>query len=160
MKWIKKILSFAISAAKVLNSTTMLPGACADGGRQRNDKVKTHDDIACLLMWSLIVLFIANDQTGSFSLFLSGIFTSWGITEQHAWRQAITHLTSIIIKIPIYFIIASENIFETFFSEQTKIGKKIDVEEQVEDDGRDSSRLGAALGTGWPSQRWLCPWWV
>ena len=92
----------------------MLPGACADGGRQHNDKVKTHDDIACLLMWSLIVLFIANDQTGSFSLFLQGIFTSWGITEQHAWRQAITHLTSIIIKITIYFTIASKNIFWNF----------------------------------------------
>ena len=53
-----------------------------------------------------------------------------------------------IIKITIYFTIASENIFETFFSEQTKIGKKIDVEEQVEDDGRDSSRLGATLTPG------------
>ena len=104
----------------------MLPGACADGGRQRNDKVKTHDDIACLLMWSHIVLLISNDLTDSSFLFLPGIFTSWGITEQLAWRQAITHLTSIIIKIIIYFfIIASENIFETFFSEQTKVGIKV-----------------------------------
>ena len=34
-------------------------------------------------------------------------------------------MTSIIIKITIYFTIASENIFETFFSEQTKIEIKL-----------------------------------
>ena len=34
-------------------------------------------------------------------------------------------MTSILIKITIYFTIANENIFETFFSEQTKIGKKM-----------------------------------